>query len=117
VYQWEPGSPAAAEGLDITPVKPQWAVSTRTMALPRNPVVRIDFRKNGTVAKVVFLAGHDSGYRDVDGPLLDAIYRWTAKGKALDALPPGDPQAVASINMQIVLVPERGTMRRGSPNR
>lgn len=117
VAEWVPGRPAAAQGLDITTVRPRWSITTRLSAVPRNPVVRIDFRKNGTVAKAVFLEGMDTGSRDVDAPLLDAIYNWTAKGKALDKLPAGDPKAVVSIKMQVILVPSRGTLRRANPDR
>lgn len=117
VAEWIPGRPASAQGLDITTVRPRWSITTRLSAVPRNPVLRIDFRKNGTVAKAEFLTGQDTGYPDVDGPLLDAIYNWTAKGKALDELPAGDPKAVVSIKMQMVLSSSRGTLRRANPDR
>ena len=117
VAEWIPGRPASAQGLDITTVRPRWSITTRLSAVPRNPVLRIDFRKNGTVAKAEFLPGQDTGYRDVDGPLLDAIYNWTAKGKALDELPADDPKAVVSIKMQMVLSSSRGTLRRANPGR
>lgn len=49
--------------------------------------------------------------------LLDVIYNWTAKGKALDELPADDPKAVVSIKMQMVLSSSRGTLRRANPGR
>jgi hypothetical protein len=117
VVDVEPGRPAAAEGLDITTVRPRWSVTTRISAVPRNPVVRIEFRRSGLVAKASFLPGQDTGHRDVDGPLLDAIYAWTARGPALDALPPEDPEATAVITMRIVLIPSPGQMRRAGSGR
>lgn len=117
IAEWLPGRPPAVAGLEITPVRPKWTVTTRLSAVPRNPVVRIDFRKNGTVARAQFLPGQDTGYPDVDGPLLDALYRWTARGKALDQLSAADPKAVISFPMRIVLIPERGTIRRSTPSR
>lgn len=113
---WEPGRPVAAEGLDITPVVPEWNISTRLSSLPRNPVVQIEFAKDGRVRRVGFI-GEGTGYRDVDGPLLDAIYRWRAKGEALDRLPQGDPEATVSLTMRIVLVRPPAPVRRGSPSR
>lgn len=115
--EWHPGRPPAVEGLEITTVRPRWTVTTRLAAVPRNPVVVMEFRKNGTIARARFLPGQDTGYRDVDGPLLDALYRWTARGKALDELAADDPEAVVSLTMRIVLIPERGKIQRSTPSR
>lgn len=117
IAEWEPGKPPAVEGLDITTVRPRWTVTTRLMSVPRNPVVQIEFRKNGTVARAAFLDKQDTGYTDVDGPLLDAIYAWTAKGRALDALAADDPNAVAPVTMRIILIPGSGTIRNSGSSR
>ncbi|HRQ71498.1 MAG TPA: hypothetical protein PLU35_00550 [Phycisphaerales bacterium] len=98
-----PGQPVAAEGLDIETVRPRWTLVTRMTALPRNPVVRVTFAKDGKVGRAEFLPGKNSGYADVDGPLLDAIYRWRAKGKALDDLPEGDKEAGVTLEFRLVL--------------
>ncbi len=82
-----PGKPAAAEGLDITTVRPKWTYVTRLSALPRDPVIAVDFAKDGRVLRAAFVVGKSTGDDRVDGPLLDAMYNWTAKGKALDDLP------------------------------
>ncbi|MCW5777365.1 MAG: hypothetical protein KIS87_13085 [Phycisphaeraceae bacterium] len=84
-----PGQPVAAEGLDIETVRPRWTLVTRMTALPRNPVVRVTFGRDGRVARAEFVPGRNTGYADVDGPLLDAVYRWRARGRALDELPAG----------------------------
>ncbi len=117
IVEWEPGRPPAVEGLDIRTVRPRWTVTTKITAVPRNPLVRMEFRKNGTVARAFYLEGEDSGYPAVDGPLLDAIYAWTAKGRALEALPADDPEIVVPITMRIMLIPGSGTMRRSRSNR
>ena len=117
IAEWEPGKPPAVEGLDITTVRPRWTVTTRMMSVPRNPVVRIEFRKNGTVARAAFLDRQNTGYSDVDGPLLDAIYAWTAKGRALDALAADDPKAVVTVTMRIILIPGSGTIRNSGSSR
>ncbi len=98
-----PGQPVAAEGLDIETVRPRWTLVTRMTALPRNPVVRVTFAKEGKVARAEFLPGKNTGYADVDGPLLDAIYRWRATGKALDDLPEGDKEAGVTLEFRLVL--------------
>ena len=117
IVEWEPGKPPAVEGLDITTVRPRWTMTTRLMSVPRNPLVRMEFRKNGTVVRAVFLDKQDTGYSDVDGPLLDAIYAWTAKGRALEALPADDPKAVVPITMRIILIPGSGTIRNSGSDR
>ena len=114
VIDWAPGRPLAAQGLDIKTDRPKWSTTIRIWAVPRNPVVTIEFRKNGTVAKAAFLKDRDTGYRDVDGPLLDSIYRWTATGEALNKLPAGDANARVTITMRVVLIAERGELKRSS---
>jgi len=98
-----PGQPVAAEGLDIETVRPRWTLVTRMTALPRNPVVRVTFSKDGKVSRAEFLPGKNTGYADVDGPLLDAIYRWRAKGKALDEIPEDDKDAGVTLEFRLVL--------------
>lgn len=117
VFDVVPGRPAAAQGLDITTVAPRWTITTRLLALPRNPVVRIEFQKSGAVARASFLPGRATGYPDVDGPLMDAIYAWRAKGKALEALPANSPEHTVPLTLRIVLVPEQGTIRPAQTNR
>ncbi|MDQ7012765.1 MAG: hypothetical protein Q9O74_02575 [Planctomycetota bacterium] len=117
IVEWEPGRPPAVEGLDITTVRPRWTVTTKITAVPRNPVVRMEFGKDGKVVRAAYLEKQGSGYPNVDGPLLDAIYAWTAKGEALEALAADDPDDVVSITMRIILIPGSGTMRRSRSDR
>ncbi len=86
VAKVEPGKPAAAEGLDIRTVRPKWTTLTRLTAAPRNPVAVVKFGKSGRVIHAALL--HSTGVADVDGPLVDSLYLWSAKGEALEALGP-----------------------------
>ncbi|MEZ6235677.1 MAG: hypothetical protein R3B68_15955 [Phycisphaerales bacterium] len=97
-----PGRVVAAEGLQITTVRPVFAIATMVMANPRSPTVVIEFGGDGRVRNAAFVEGRTTGSRDVDLPLLDAIYRWTARGKALETLG-DDPEATISIRMRILL--------------
>jgi outer membrane biosynthesis protein TonB len=83
-----PGRPAAAQGLDITTVRPRWPYVTRLSAYPRDPVLWVRFNSKGLVSDAGFVDGRSTGDARVDGPLLDAIFLWTAKGKVIDALGP-----------------------------
>ena len=49
-----------------------------------------------------FLPGRSTGEASVDQPLLDAIYRWTAKGEALARLT-DDPDDTVAITMRIIM--------------
>lgn len=85
-----PGRPVAAEGLQINTVRPQYGVTVRAISRPRNPVVLIQFDRAGKVRRAEWVVRDgkrlDTGSLQVDGPLMDAIYRWTAKGVALEPL-------------------------------
>ena len=97
------GKPLAGEGLEIQTVRPRFTHYTRLMAAPRQPRVRIDFRRDGRVEHVELL--RSSGVADVDRPLLDAIYQWRATGKKFESLPTssGEKPTVLSVEIRILL--------------
>ncbi|MBX3402919.1 MAG: hypothetical protein KF699_05835 [Phycisphaeraceae bacterium] len=97
-----PGRPAAAEGLEIITRRPEFSRVTRLMAAPaRNPRLRVTFDREGLVRHVEFI--ETTGIRDVDDPVQHAVYRWTARGRALSELPLGDPRAGVTITVTILL--------------
>lgn len=98
-----PGRPAAAKGLRIQTSRPQWSMTTKLTARPGNPSIRITFGPTGRVSSAEFVRGKSTGYPDVDQPLLNAIYRWTARGEAIDKLNPTDPRSGVSITVNILL--------------
>ena len=87
---YRPGRPVAGEGLEIATVRPRFSVTIQVIARPRNPVVRIQFGRDGKVRRAEFVKKKgktlNTGSVHIDGPLMDAIYRWTAKGGALEPL-------------------------------
>ncbi len=93
------GRPLARQGLEVTTVRPRWSVTTRLARMPRNPVVLIRFGADGTVRSAEFLRDKrlvfSTGFEDVDGPLMDAIYRWKASGEAIEALGEGETHQVS----------------------
>lgn len=95
----EPGKPLAMQGLDIRTVEPRFSQYTLVTARPRNPLVRVWFDREGEVARARVL--ESSGYDNVDGPLLDAIYRWRASGERLQSLPQRDPPATVAMTFRI----------------
>jgi len=95
------GQPLAARGLDIRTVRPEWSVRTRLLARPRSPLVRMHFDRSGKVVEAEI--EESTGHADVDRPLLDAIYRWRARGEGLERLPEDDPEAVIVIRLRIGL--------------
>lgn len=97
------GKPLAGKGLRIRTVRPVWSVTTRLTASPRNPVVRVVFGRDGRVIEAKFVAGQETGYPDVDAPILHAVHRWTASGEALTKLPANDPRAGVVMTFRMIL--------------
>lgn len=91
--KYTPGKPIAAEGIEITTVRPDFGTTARMLANPQDPLVVIDFKSDGHVHRARFARSGirvlSTGNPYVDGAILDAIYRWTAKGDAIDELPEG----------------------------
>lgn len=98
-----PGQPLAGKGLAIRTVAPRWTTATRVLYQPRNAVVRIKFGRDGRVLKAAYVEGQDAGPPDVSGPLLDAVYRWSAQGDELLAIPVDQPQTGVVITFRIIL--------------
>lgn len=100
--QVKPGKTAAAEGLEIaTKIPPRFTIPAEIFSARMKPLFAITFGRDGTVKRVEIV--RSSGRTDVDEPWRAALYRWTAKGKALDDLPADDPEA--SITIRIELLP------------
>lgn len=98
------GRPLVRAGdLEIRPRKPRWSLVTQMTALPKSPLMRITFGRDGRVSQAEFVPGQTSGYTDVDGPLLSAVYEWRASGPSLERLPKDDPEAGVTVTVRIVL--------------
>ena len=86
-----PGQVRAVKGLQIKTVRPEWSITTRLRARPKDAVVRVVFGRSGKVLRAEFVEGQTTGWPEVDEPLREALYRWTASGEALKKLPPTPP--------------------------
>lgn len=84
--EYRNGRVVGAEGLDIRTVRPQFTLLARTFTSPRGVVVDVAFLRSGQVkeARVVRSSGFSA---EIDEPVLNAVYAWTARGKLLDELP------------------------------
>lgn len=104
-------APVVGKGLEIITVRPRYTSAVRLSAIPKNPVVVIWFDAAGKVRKAEFLRDgrieYSSGVVGVDEPLLNAIYRWKAKGKQIDELDPADPESLVEVTIKIVYQRER----------
>lgn len=99
------GQPLARAGLQIATVRPTFDAATRALdlrAARRQPVVLISFGRNGRVSDVTFANG-GTGFRSIDEPIKTAVYRWTARGADLDALPANDPDAAVTVRIRFGL--------------
>jgi hypothetical protein len=103
-----PGQVLSAGGLDVRTVQPRWGRVTMRTAKPRNPTVAVTFAKTGKVKLADFAKDgdliFDAGSPDLNEPLLNAVYAWTATGKALEALP-NDDSAGITVLFRIILTP------------
>ena len=72
------------------------------VASPKDAVVHVTFGRSGKVIRAEF-AKEGTGYADVDGPLLDAIYRWTARGVMLERIPSGDPHTGLTFEIECLM--------------
>ncbi len=101
-----PGRVVAAEGLEISTRRPRWSRATMVTRRPGNAVVWMIFGKDGRVKRAGFVRDKDriysTGFPDVDEPLLNAVYRWTAKGRALDELS-DDPEDGVTVRLRVLL--------------
>lgn len=85
--RWKPGQPLSAEGVRIATHKPKFTHTTLVSTRPANPIVEITFGKSGSVARNgVRFTGRGTGYPEVDQPLIEALYLWTASGRKVDDL-------------------------------
>lgn len=97
-----PGRPVAMEGITIDTVAPRFTAVTRLTSSPRNPLVRLTFNTRGEVVTAEMLEA--SGDKNVDGPVLDALYQWRAKGDRLAELKERDGEdATFALDFRIVL--------------
>lgn len=99
VVQW--GKPLTSKGLRIRTIRPRFTHLTQLTASPVDPVVRIWFDRKGAVWDAVFL--RSSGNPNVDRPILDAVFRWRATGKALEALRDGEPPETITVDIRMSL--------------
>ncbi len=104
VIRAQPGKPVAAKGVQIRTVRPRFSNYILVTAAPRDAVVLVSFGRDGRVVNVTLL--RSSGVSDVDRPVIDAVYNWTAAGERIRALPerkPPEPPATVDLKFQIIL--------------
>ncbi len=78
------GRVEAGQGLDIRTVRPIFTAVTRALSFPSPPIVEVKFSRAGVVEHVRVI--RSSGYDDVDGPIVNAVYQWRASGKVLSTI-------------------------------
>ncbi len=96
-----PGHPAAAEGLQIETRRPHLSLYGQIRATPARLAVVATFDRRGRVREVEWVKR--TGMKEIDEPVLDSVYSWRARGKAIDDLPAGDPKAGVRVPFEIIL--------------
>ncbi len=77
----QPGEVVSRRGYKINTIAPRFGIVALRTTRPKDPIVTIVFDANGEVAEAVMT--RSSGYPNVDSPILNAIYKWTAEGENL----------------------------------
>lgn len=80
-----PGQVLAAQGLQINTIAPRFTPVAQYSSAPSNPDVLVVFNKQGQVIKAEI--PKTSGYKNIDGPLLASLYKWSAQGDLLKKVP------------------------------
>jgi TonB family protein len=92
-----PGAVKTGRGLELKTVRPNFGIVARVSSIPRNPVVSITFDREGKVTNARIR--RSSGYPNVDGPILNSLYKWRAEGPRLE-----EADGPITIRMTIVLM-------------
>ncbi len=95
------GGPLESQGLRIDTVRPVLHDITRLTGAPNHPIYRIHFNRSGKASDVEILSS--SGRLDVDEAVRNALYRWRARGAALESLPAESPEATLAVEVRILL--------------
>jgi hypothetical protein len=99
---YKPGEPLAGKGLRVFTVRPRYGYATLATASPRNTVVLVTFGRDGRVLRAAF-KDKGTGYEEVDKPLIEAVYRWTARGEALGKIPADQPRAGVTFEVRFLM--------------
>ena len=76
------GGVDVAKGLEVLPAYPRFNVISRISVVPSNPKAEITFDRKGRVKTAKLTKS--TGYAGYDSPILESLYRWRAKGEALE---------------------------------
>ena len=95
------GGPVEAQGLRIDTVRPFFHDITRLTASTPSPIFRLHFTREGRVSRVETI--ESSGRRDVDEAILNALFRWRARGEALNRISSESSEATVAIDIRILL--------------
>jgi len=99
----KPGRVVAAQGLRIRTVRPEWPLMARLAGAPKPVVVRVVFGRSGRVVEANFVDNEGTGYSDLDTPIIDAVYRWSAIGDDLNKAAGEEPKRGVVLRFRIVL--------------
>lgn len=83
----QPGRVLVGEGIEVTTKLPTLpGIGSRRLSLPRNARIRVTFDKEGKVYEAKLL--RSTTYKDWDAAIEASLYRWSARGKAVEEAEP-----------------------------
>jgi hypothetical protein len=81
---WKNGKLISARGVQLKTRRPLFDMLTQITTRGRPPIVSIWFNLEGTAVRASI--DSSSGSADIDGPILDSLYRWRATGRQINEL-------------------------------
>jgi hypothetical protein len=81
----QPGRVVSQQGLQINTVTPRIAPVALYSSAPVNPDVIVVFNRAGEVVKAEIVKS--TGYMNIDAPILQSLYKWSAQGELLSRVP------------------------------
>lgn len=85
---WRNGRLVPARGITLKTRRPQFTLLAQISTAPRSPVVTIWFNHEGVCTNARI--DQSSGFSEIDGPILDSLFRWRATGKQINDLKAGE---------------------------
>lgn len=87
-HSWRvmPGGVLVGQGLEIQTARPVMSIVGQLTSIPRNAIISVSFDRQGDAVDAQMV--RSTGYKDWDAAIIASLYKWKAKGEALEKAQP-----------------------------
>ena len=96
---WRSGRPLAAKGITLKTKRPAFTALNMIDGIGRNPIAELVIGRDGKTLRARLV--RSTGNSSADEALINALYGWTASGKQVERLKPGD---TFTIRIRLILL-------------